>query len=379
MADQLVVTAHGAVPDGATLNTDAIQATLDACPAGGTVVVPAGVFRCGGLRLRSGVRLHLERDAVLLGSTDWRDYGSGAWRDAFLTGVDLTDVTLDGEGTIDGADCPNPAGEEGFRGPHGLLLDRCERIRVSGLTFQHIGNWAVSLYTCRDAEFRHLRFRGGHDGIDAQESERLAIEDCDFRTGDDCLAGAGNRDCRVARCYFNTSCNGLRWSCVGFELRDCRFVGPGEYVHKVSGRRNMLTAMVHFSPTDRGYSGLEPHSDRWVVEDCEVAGVDCLYEYDYLDGLWQTGRPVGRVAFSRVRATGLAQPVRLVGDERHQLALTLTDCDLALAAEHAGQPVVVARQFGSLVLERCELTNDGSEPVLRAEDGSSLVVDGLEV
>src|SRR5262245_54243277 len=70
------ITELGAVGDGQTLNTKAIQAAIDrvADQAGGTVTVPKGVFLCGAVFLKPGVNLHLDEGAVLKGSTNIEDY-----------------------------------------------------------------------------------------------------------------------------------------------------------------------------------------------------------------------------------------------------------------------------------------------------------------
>lgn len=68
------VTAHGAKGDGRTLDTQAIQATIDACPAGGKVLVPAGVFKTGALFLKSDMTLEVTEGATLLGSERQQDY-----------------------------------------------------------------------------------------------------------------------------------------------------------------------------------------------------------------------------------------------------------------------------------------------------------------
>ena len=67
---------YGAVPGAAGMQHGAIQAAIDACfgAGGGEVVIPAGTFRAGGIRLRSNVTLHLLTGAVLLGSRDPEDY-----------------------------------------------------------------------------------------------------------------------------------------------------------------------------------------------------------------------------------------------------------------------------------------------------------------
>jgi exo-poly-alpha-galacturonosidase len=68
------VTAHGAVGDGVTMNTAAIQAAIDACPRHGYVRVPAGVFKTGALFLKSNMTLELAEGATLLGSDNGDDY-----------------------------------------------------------------------------------------------------------------------------------------------------------------------------------------------------------------------------------------------------------------------------------------------------------------
>ncbi len=67
---------YGAVADGKTLCTSAIQEAIDAAhnKGGGSVVVPAGEFLSGSIVLKSGVTLFLDLNATLLGSTNPRHY-----------------------------------------------------------------------------------------------------------------------------------------------------------------------------------------------------------------------------------------------------------------------------------------------------------------
>jgi polygalacturonase len=70
------VTEFGAVGDGKTLNTQAIQQAIDAAAkaGGGTVVFPAGRYLSGTICLRSHITLELQAGSVLLGSTRVADY-----------------------------------------------------------------------------------------------------------------------------------------------------------------------------------------------------------------------------------------------------------------------------------------------------------------
>lgn len=65
---------YGAVGNGTTLNTAAIQAAIDACPPSGKVLVPAGTFKTGALFLKSDMTLEIAEGGTLLGSESAADY-----------------------------------------------------------------------------------------------------------------------------------------------------------------------------------------------------------------------------------------------------------------------------------------------------------------
>jgi polygalacturonase len=94
----------GAVGDGSTVNTAAIQKAIDACrdAGGGRVVVPRGVFVSGTLRLHSHVELHLEGGAVLKGSPNLSDYQLGGQVVGLLYSENVENVSITGRGQIDG-------------------------------------------------------------------------------------------------------------------------------------------------------------------------------------------------------------------------------------------------------------------------------------
>jgi polygalacturonase len=112
---QYLITKFGAVADGKTINTKAIQAAIDKCAAtkkGGVAVVPAGTFLSGAIFLKQGVDLLVEKDGVLKGSTNIDDYPQiktrwegteEMWTSAFVNAEGVTGLTISGEGTIDGS------------------------------------------------------------------------------------------------------------------------------------------------------------------------------------------------------------------------------------------------------------------------------------
>ena len=329
---------------------------------------------CGALELKNNVFIYLEKDSTLLGSVDHNDYGNGGWGEALLTGYNAKSIGIIGEGLIDGADCINPNGEEGFRGPHAVFLTQCNNITIKGITISNAGNYAILCRNVTGAIIENVNIRGGHDGIHAQSSDGFYIKGCDLRTGDDSVAGCDNKNFEFLDCQFNSSCNGFRFGGEKVTVKKCRFWGPGEYVHKISGRRNMGTAFVHFSPTDRNPKIL---SDNWLVQDITLENVDTLYEYNYVDGLWQTGQPVKNIKFENVKAEGLTAPFMVIGDDNKQFNLTLNNVELHLHKDNQNQELLNIRGFNSIKLNDVTLENDGNMPVAIIGEGKKVIISNV--
>ena len=107
----------GAKGDGATKDTMAIQAAINAAARGGEVRLPAGVYLSGSLFLKSGVDFHLAEGATLKGSPDPADYnapdvapqnfgrlgqGDNTSGGHLLCCIEQENVTIRGPGKIDG-------------------------------------------------------------------------------------------------------------------------------------------------------------------------------------------------------------------------------------------------------------------------------------
>jgi polygalacturonase len=229
----------GAKGDGATLDTAAVQAAIDACPhdGGGTVLVPAGVFHVGSLELKSNVTLYLVASATLLGSADGKQYhavdaipltgdstlGDGNW--ALLYAVNATNVTIDGSGLIDGQGIQfhspergvePPSGLGGNRRPYHLLVYRCEHLRVQNVRLLNSAYHSVRVIQCRYVQLHGLhinnRVNGNNDGFHFVSSEKVAVSDCILETQDDACALFGScKYVTVTNCYFST-----RWSVFRF-------------------------------------------------------------------------------------------------------------------------------------------------------------------
>ncbi len=103
----------GAVNNGATDSTAAIQRTIDACAkaGGGIVAFKPGSYVTGSIFLKSNVHLRIDTHVTLIGSQDDAAYPSiwtrvagieMRWPAALININDQTNVKLSGGGTIDG-------------------------------------------------------------------------------------------------------------------------------------------------------------------------------------------------------------------------------------------------------------------------------------
>ena len=105
---------YGAKADTTQLSTTALQKAIDDCSAagGGRVIVPAGNYKTGSIRLKSGVHLYIEHGATLYGSTDLKDYTpmksdyvslrTQTTTIQLIYADGVKNVVIDGYGTIDG-------------------------------------------------------------------------------------------------------------------------------------------------------------------------------------------------------------------------------------------------------------------------------------
>ena len=159
----------GAVGDGITLNTKSIQEAIDKANqnGGGRVIVPAGEFLSGSLIIKSGVELYLEKEAVILGSTNPFDYLSGNNLLHFINAEKAVNIGITGLGTIDGRgrllaltidslffagkwDDPgyNYRRHRPERRPKLLHFSECRNVVLEGFTARRSASWVLDFDRC---------------------------------------------------------------------------------------------------------------------------------------------------------------------------------------------------------------------------------------
>ncbi len=228
----------GAVGDGVTLNTKAIQSAIDKCSAqgGGVVMFSNGEYVTGTIHLKSNVMLEVTQDVKILGSTNLDDYPHcRAKRTTVMdTHMDITqslifaegetNIGLRGPGTIDFRGTrENFPGQETVAKlpgrPFGIRVIDCKAVVVENINLKDSPSWMQDYLNCEDViidgvnNFNQTNWN--QDGLDIDGCYRVIVRNCFFNVYDDsmCFKGASLRtteDILVENSTFYSLCNSFK-------------------------------------------------------------------------------------------------------------------------------------------------------------------------
>ncbi|MDO7853991.1 glycosyl hydrolase family 28 protein [Hymenobacter convexus] len=331
---------YGAVADGQTLNTEAFRKAIDACAVGGgTVLVPRGLWLTGPITLKSNVNLHLATGALVQFTADRSQYpliktsweGEDAIRSqAPISGVDLTNIAITGNGSFDGAGDAwrpvkksklnetqwqnlvasggvlsekkdmwypsagsmkgnvmsaagqkrtslNPADFDDIRDylrPNMLSLTRCKQILLEGFVIQNSPAWTIHPLLCENITLRNVTARNpwygqNTDALDLESCRNGIVEGCTFDVGDDGICIKSGRDEQGRKRGVPTE---------NFIIRDTKvYHAHGGFVigsEMSGGARNLYVSNCTFIGTDVGLRFKTARGRGGVVENIFVDGVD---------------------------------------------------------------------------------------------------------
>ena len=258
---------YGAVGDGKTLNTAAIQKAIDDCASknGGTVLLEDGTYMTGSIVLRSNVNLHIEQNSVLLGSPNCGYYPEKQnlkhvisenlprTRNAsMIFAEECENISITGMGTIDcngtrvvrekqgewtgwrfeRIDAPTP--------PRVVFFAGCRNIKIEDITMlNQPSGWSYWIHDCDYVVFDKCKILAevrypNNDGIHINSSRNVTVSNCDIVTGDDCIVVrannrslAENKVCEkvtVTNCNLTSYSGGIRigWISDGV-IKNCTF------------------------------------------------------------------------------------------------------------------------------------------------------------
>ena len=256
----------GAVADGITMNTYAIQKAIDTCyeNGGGQVLVEGGTYMFGTIVLHSNVELHIAANATLLGSPRCEDYPERPdvkhvdseklprWRNAcYIYCEESENVSITGMGKID---CNGKYFVRTVENPTYWTYDRikaptpprvvffagCKNVKITDITMvNQPAGWSYWIHDCDYVAFDRVKIFAeveypNNDGIHINSSRNVTISNCDITCGDDSIivrannaSLAENKVCEkvcVTNCNLTSYSGGIRigWKNDGV-IRNCSF------------------------------------------------------------------------------------------------------------------------------------------------------------
>lgn len=217
----------GAVGDGKTKNTNAIQAAIDACAkdGGGVVQIPKGVFLSGTIELKSNVELNLLSDAILYSSACKEDYKQVHPTEQYaenapcnhtsfsldyhlIVAQNIENIAITGSGMIFGNglafiesirnDETRPGHQKynmncDFRPGPMICFDCCTNVKIEDVFLKESPCFHIYIIGCNQMKISNIIIRTDYkiengDGIHIESSENILISGCDIEAGDDAIA-----------------------------------------------------------------------------------------------------------------------------------------------------------------------------------------------
>ena len=297
----------GAVGDGVSDDTVAVQSAINCLPRNGRLYFPEGTYLVAPLCLKSHITLDIPEGTKILGSPDRSRYpvipGTvldmvsgeehifGVWEgnavpmhQALIFAEHAEDITIVGKGVVDG-NAPEAGWWIGFKErpvgrPRLMFFNRCEGIRVHGIHACNSPSWHMHPHFSKNVDFLDMFISApkdspNTDAIDPEACDRVDVVGCRFSVGDDCIAiKSGKID--IGRKY-KTPAN-------RHTIRNCLMqFGHGAITlgsEMAGGVTNLTVNRCIFRQTDRGLRiktrrgrGKDAIIDGVVFENIKMEGV----------------------------------------------------------------------------------------------------------
>ncbi|MGK9475844.1 glycoside hydrolase family 28 protein [Melioribacter sp. OK-6-Me] len=225
----------------------ALDRAINECSlsGGGKIFIPAGVYKCKGpIHFKSNVNLHLDKNSVILFSTNPKDYlpvvftrweGVECYNySPLIYGYEVENVAITGEGIFDGMASEenwwqwklgkNPKdeqkqnnsrlqllemnnnnvpvekrifGEGHYLRPNFVQFYKSKNILIEEVTFKDSPMWFLHPVLSENIIIRNVKTIGhgpNNDGCDPESCKNVLIEGCYFDNGDDCIAIKSGRN-----------------------------------------------------------------------------------------------------------------------------------------------------------------------------------------
>lgn len=291
-AQEFNIQDYGAIGDGEVLNTEAIQATIDAAhKEGGRVIVPSGKFLCGSIELKSNVELHLEKNATILGSTQFEDFRKGTkhYMRALILSSFHSNISITGEGVIDGQGTQAALNVDSlfyeglldsnrynkvenrprfYMRPSLILMRSCDSIKVQGVTLKNAASWVQNYDRCTNLTINNIIVDSdaywNNDGMDISDCKHVRITNCFVNAADDgiCLKSHYRdhfvEDVYVSNCVVRSSASAIKFG-----------------TKSLGGFKNVKIENISIYDTYRSALAIES-VDGGFLEDIYISDIDAI-------------------------------------------------------------------------------------------------------
>ena len=273
----------GAVGDGKTLDTAAIQKALDECgnAGGGIVHFPAGTYLSKPISLHSSTTVRLDAGAVLLATDDPADFAGKTTNSfiPFVGGKNLHDVTFTGEGAIDGSGAkwwiPAEAARQKTPGytlprPNMVVLNGCTNLRMENITLRNSPKFHFVPTDCDGVIISNVTVTApahaaNTDAIDPSMCRNVLITKCRIDVGDDNIAIKSGKPA-----------SGREFASENITVTDCTFLhGHGMSIgsETVGGVRNVTVRNCTFDGTENGIRIKSQRGRGGIVENISYSDI----------------------------------------------------------------------------------------------------------
>ncbi|MBO5027622.1 MAG: hypothetical protein J6C79_03750 [Clostridia bacterium] len=259
------ITDFGAIADGKTLCSQAVQKAVDFCykNGGGIVRFGRGRYVLSTVFLRSNITIEIPAGTEILGAESYYDYAQEEkveypiyqdsshtyFHPSLFVGIGCENVKITGGGKIDMRSVWDEDGVRGeaikHRGAKCIALKNCRNVEISNLEIYNATDLAVHFAGCENVDVHGLKMRVYIDGISPDNSKNVRIHDCDVETGDDGIVFKSSytlnridicKDIKVWNCKIKSRCNAIKFGTEtngGFEnisleniqIKDTRITG----------------------------------------------------------------------------------------------------------------------------------------------------------
>lgn len=201
---------YGAKGDGKALYHVAINKAIEAANkvGGGQVVLPAGIYLCGSIRLKSNVDLHLMAGAKILAapaemkaydeSEKWegpqyQDGGHTFFHNSLIWAEGADNISITGRGTIDGLGLTkkdtekagNVQGGSIGTGDKAIALKLCRNVLIRDITIFRGGHFAIIVTGCEIGTIDNVSIDTNRDGIDIDCCKYFTVSNTKVNTPND--------------------------------------------------------------------------------------------------------------------------------------------------------------------------------------------------